>query len=520
MSLGRGWRRTVAGATVLGLMVGGGWGCGNGVERPDPDTCQDSKRGCPPAEQPAVPGDPIKDPETPPPDPLPEQPPPDPIPETPPLPPASGATLWMVKEGSAQDDLALDLAVDASGDFLSASAQGYDDLDARAPTDDTVQLVLTRRSGAGETLWTHTYDVRQASSPAELRADVRARVASDGAGGMLLAGNVLGVVDLGTGKFGDGAFVAKLSADGATLWAHRLPGELTVKDVAADASGRLHVAYTAPGSVDLGNGVKGPATGVAVFTPDGAAERAFAVGSAESDGAGTEPLALALGEDGSVAVAGRYMGSVRFGTQVSQAPSAGSPFVALYRANGALGWAKLRPGVKGAARDVGRGPGGDVVAGGDFQGSFSWAGLSLKGATTPSPFVVVTGADGVERWARDLGTDASVQGVALHDSGEVLVVGYTYSWLENGTTGPDGLGSAQLFTQRFDATGQALASRLFLGVAPEPRGELYGLEAVPSVALMPDGDAVLFGHTDRVTDFGVDKLKPARGDIFLFRVKY
>jgi hypothetical protein len=523
MSLGRGWRRTVASATVLGFMVGGGWGCGGGAEKPDPDTCQDSKLGCPPAEQPAVPGDippPANDAETPPPEPLPEQPPPDPIPETPPPPPASGATWWLAKEGSAQDDLALDLAVDASGDLLTASAQGYDDLDARAPTDDTVQLVLTRRSGAGETLWTHRYDVRQASTPAELRADIQARVASDGAGGMLLAGNVQGVVDLGAGRFGDGAFVARLAADGATLWAHRVPGELTVKDVAADASGRLHVAYTAPGAVDLGDGVKGPPVGVAVYSPDGAAEFAFAVGSAESDGASAEPLSLALGEDGTVAVAGRYTGSVRFGGNVSQASGSGSPFVALYRANGALGWAKLRPGVKGAARDVSRNAAGDVVAGGDFQGGFSWAGLSLKGAATPSPFVVVTAADGGERWARELGTDASVQGVALHASGEVLVVGYTYSWLEDGAAGPDGLGSAQLFTQRFDATGQALAARLFLGVAPEPRGELYGLEAVPSVALMPDGDAVLYGHTDRVTDFGVGKLKPARGDVFLFRVKY
>ncbi|WP_147443512.1 hypothetical protein [Corallococcus sicarius] len=110
--------------------------------------------------------------------------------------------------------------------------------------------------------------------------------------------------------------------------------------------------------------------------------------------------------------------------------------------------------------------------------------------------------------------------MAVHASGEVLTVGYTYSWLENGTTNQDGLGSAQLFTQRFDAAGQPLVARLFLGVAPEARGELYGVEAVPAVALMPDGDAVLYGHTDRVTDFGVDKLRPLRGDIFLLRVKY
>ncbi|MFB1485316.1 hypothetical protein [Corallococcus sp. RDP092CA] len=244
------------------------------------------------------------------------------------------------------------------------------------------------------------------------------------------------------------------------------------------------------------------------------------MGSAESEGAGAEPLSLAPGADGSVVVAGRYVGTVRFGPNATQASGSGSPFVALYQEGGALGWAKVRPGVKGSVRDVSRDAAGDVVVGGDFQGSLSWAGASLKGAASPSPFVAVTGADGTERWARDLGVDASVQGVAIHSTGEVLVVGYTYSWLENGATNADGLGSAQLFTQRFDPTGQPLASRLFLAPAPEARGELYGVEAVPAVALLPDGDAVLFGDTDRVTDFGVDKLQPARGDVFLVRVKY
>ncbi|WP_216617939.1 hypothetical protein, partial [Corallococcus carmarthensis] len=491
-------------------------------EKPDPDNCQDSKMGCPPAEQPSVPGDvppPGSGTQTPPGNENPQTPPP-PVKGPESVPPASGATLWLAKEGAAQDDLALDLAVDATGDFFTAAAHGYDDLEARTPTDDAVELVLTRRSGAGQTLWTHAYDVRVDPTPETLRADVHARVAADGAGGMLLAGNIQGTVDLGTGKLSNGAIVARLSADGATLWAYRVPGELTVKDVAADAQGRLYVAYTAPGPVDLGNEVKGASAGVAVFTADGTAERAFAVGNAESEGAGAEPLSLSPGADGSVAVAGRYVGTVRFGTNVTQGSGSGSPFVALYRDDGTLGWAKVRPGVKGAVRDVSRDAAGDVVAGGDFQGSFSWAGASLKGASSPSPFVVVTAADGTERWARDLGVDASVQGVAIHATGEVLVVGYTYSWLENGASGTDGLGSAQLFTQRFDPTGQPLASRLFLGATPEPRGELYGVEAVPAVTLLPDGDAVLFGYTDRVTDFGVEKLKPTRGDVFLVRVKY
>ena len=72
---------------------------------------------------------------------------------------------------------------------------------------------------------------------------------------------------------------------------------------------------------------------------------------------------------------------------------------------------------------------------------------------------------------------------------------------------------------RYDATGASVATRLFLSDPPEPRGELVGLEAMPSVAVLPGGDAVLFGHTDRDSDFGPGRRSAARGDVFLLRVK-
>jgi hypothetical protein len=104
-------------------------------------------------------------------------------------------------------------------------------------------------------------------------------------------------------------------------------------------------------------------------------------------------------------------------------------------------------------------------------------------------------------------------------TGEVVVGGFTYNRIEDGTAGSDGMGSSQPVELRYDASGASVATRLFLSDPPQPRGELVGLEAMPSVAILPGGDVLLFGHTDRDSDFGYGRRAAERGDVFLLRVK-
>jgi len=71
---------------------------------------------------------------------------------------------------------------------------------------------------------------------------------------------------------------------------------------------------------------------------------------------------------------------------------------------------------------------------------------------------------------------------------------------------------------RYWADGASLGLRLYLSDPPRARGELFGVEDIPFVGLMPNGDAILYGHTDRTSDFGTGRQTPARSDTFLLRM--
>jgi hypothetical protein len=426
----------------------------------------------------------------------------------------------MEREGTPQDDLALDAAVDAAGDVYTVAVHGLDDLHTRQPSDDTVRLVLTRRAATGEKRWSRTFEVRAPETPESLRANVRAWLATDPAGGVLLAGNAWGTIDFETRELGDSAFVARLDGDGRLVWATLASGDgLTVADVAVDARGRAQVAFNTAGPADFGGGVRASSPAVVTYTADGRAERALRVGRPESDADRVELTTLAVDGRGRLAVGGRYTGTVRFGGQTSASTRQGSPFLAVYDDTGALAWAKPLHPATGSVTQVGVDAQGAVVATGPFHGSLTWAGTPLQGhAWRDSPFLLAADASGRERWSRTLGDGVQSGALAVEPSGALVVAGFTYNRMEEGAAGPDGLGSSQLVALRYGADGRWLTTRMFLSAPPEGRGELYGLEALSSLLLLPGGDALLYGHTDRDTDFGFGRDRAARGDVFLLRL--
>ncbi|MBJ6763492.1 hypothetical protein JGU66_22215 [Myxococcaceae bacterium JPH2] len=429
--------------------------------------------------------------------------------------------MWLVHEGTPQDDLAQDLAVDASGDLLTASVEGVDGLQSHQPSDDTVRLVLTRRSPDGANRWVKTFEVRVPATPPTLRADIRVRLAADGAGNLLMAGNVHGTVDLGSGPLHDTAFLAKLDSTGTLQWVSTPQGAaVTFVDVAVDAGGQARVAFNTSGGVDFG-GARASRPGVVAYTPDGHATATVMVGQPDRGDAGVALTTVALDASGRAIVAGNSQGPVHFGAQSTVAQKEGSPFVAVYDASGTLAWVRVLQSARGTVDSVGVSAAGEVLAAGAFLGGISWGDAHLSGPPPRlSAFVLAVGADGTEHWAHSLGSDVQVGALAVRPTGEATVAGFTYSMLENGAASQDGLGAAQLFTLGYDATGQSLASRLYLAEPPIARGELFGLEAVPAMAVLADGDAVLFGHSDRDTDFGTGHQTPARSDVFLLRVKH
>jgi len=520
MRLGWRWARTVVGMTVLGG-VGLVMGCSTGGEVQEPpavEGCEDTRSGgCnePPPKPPSDDGHTVPPPE--------EQPQQGPPPEVspPPLPPPGpGATLWLAREGTPQDDLALDATVEVSGDILTAAVHGIDDLHTRAPSDDRVRLVLTRRAPEGETRWQRSFEVRAPETPAELRADVRAHIAADPMGGFFLAGNVEGLLDFETRELGGGAFVARLDANGNLLWASTPRGEgLTVVDLTVDAQGRALVAVNTSGPADFGGATLGTGAGVVTYSLEGTAERTVRIGRPEGAEDRVELTTVAVDGRGRMAVGGRYVGAVRFGGARVESTRDGSPFLALYE-EGALTWVKPLHHARGSVQAVGVDGQGAVVATGPFLGTVDWAGKKLQGHPyRSSPFLIAVRPGGEERWGRTLGDGLQVGSLAVEPGGGVVLGGFTYNRIEDGTAGADGLGSSQPVALRYDVTGASQATRLFLSDPPTPRGELVGLEAIPTVAVLPGGDALLFGHTDRESDLGTGRRSAARGDVFLLRLK-
>ncbi|WXH30398.1 hypothetical protein WA016_04368 [Myxococcus stipitatus] len=520
MHSGRRWFQTVAFATALGWA---GWvtGC-NGAEEQEPRDCPDARRkDCPSQETPPAEEDAgtPEDAGTTPPDaggPPPLEPPPPPPPAT------TGSTLWLGREGTAQDDLALGAAVDAQGDVLTAAQYELDDLQERQPTDNSVKLVLSRRTAMGEVRWTRSYTVRVAEAPASLRADVNARIAPGPEEGYFVAVDARGLVEFDPLDLGDGAFVVRLDRAGNVVWSASVPGrDATVADIAVDGQGRPQVAFNTSGSTDFGGGVKGSGAVVVTYSLDGKAEQAVSVGQAEGGDSRVTLTTLARAPDGDLVVGGSYVGPARFGEQTAGSEKEGSPFLAKYQPDGRLAWVKPLSQATGMVRDVGVDGQGMVVALGSFLGTVSWGGTKLQGHVyRASPFLVAADGAGKPRWGRNLGDGLQAGALGVEPAGELVVAGFTYSLIVDGASGPDGLGSAQPVALRYGADGASQGLRLYLSDPPRARGELYGVEEIRFVGVLPDGDTVLFGHSDRDSDFGTGRRAPARTDLFLLRMKH
>ncbi|NVJ24556.1 hypothetical protein HUW62_25345 [Myxococcus sp. AM011] len=517
MHQGRRWFRTVAIATALGW-AGLVTGCDDAEAETPSDCPNSSRRDCPEQETPSE-GD---DAGTPPPEETPDAGGPPPVEPPPPPPPATpGSTLWLAREGTAQDDLALGASMDANGDLLTAALYELDDLQERQPTDNTVRLTLARRASTGEVRWTRSYPVRVAELPASMRADVNARVAPAPEGGLFVAVDARGLVDFEPQQLGDGAFLVRLDPAGKVLWSATVPGgDTTVADLVLDGQGRPMVAFNTSGATDFGGGVVGSGAVVVTYSLDGKPERALSIGRAEGSDSRVLVTTLARGASDRLVVGGRYVGTARFGTQSTESSKDGSPFVAVYEATGTLVWARPLAQARGTVSDVGVDGQGTVVALGSFLGTVSWGASKLQGHVyRASPFLVSADASGKERWSRNLGDGLLAGALGVEPSGGLVVAGFTYSLIVDGASGPDGLGSAQPVALRYGADGTSLGLRLYLSDPPRPRGELYGVEDIRFVEVLPDGDALLFGHSDRESDFGTGRRAPARSDLFLLRMK-
>ncbi len=207
----------------------------------------------------------------------------------------AGSQLWFRHFGTSSGDWVEAMTPDGSG---GAVAVGWTSANLGGPSAGMQDAFVVRYDGDGNQFW-----IRQFGS---VSADSAAAVAYDGAGGVIIAGNTFG--SLGGPSAGSyDSFLARYDGAGSQLWIRQFgsSGWETTWALASDGAGGVMVAGSTSGNLG-GVALGGGDAFLAHFDGDGNQLWIRQFGTGQPD------AALALVEDGAggVVIAGRTQGNL------------------------------------------------------------------------------------------------------------------------------------------------------------------------------------------------------------------
>ncbi len=298
---------------------------------------------------------------------------------------SSGTVQWARRHGSAGNDNATDVGVDAAGNVaVSARIAGPVDFGGGAIGGSAGGGAIVRWSASGTAAWSRAFDTAQINS-----------LAFTPAGQVVATGSFTGTTTFGgaaltSAGYGD-IFLVALASTGSHVWSQRFGGTSTDYGhrIRVDALGSLYVTGYFPSTVDLGGGLLGrpntppdlripPSMFVAKYTASGGHLWSKTVGgNAIYDT--IVPGDLAVDAAGTVAITGSFSGNADVGAGYYASLGSQDMFVASFRADGTPRWSMA---TGSAALDQGAAVvldgEGDAICVGTFGGAINLGGGTVQ----------------------------------------------------------------------------------------------------------------------------------------------
>lgn len=232
-----------------------------------------------------------------------------------------------------------------------------------------------------------------------------------------------------------------------------------------------------------------------------------------------EAGSVAVDAAGNVLLAGRFTGTMDFGSGLAPLVAAGGPrgFVAGLSKAGTAVWARRLgdPDTNNIEARATFTSGGDIVVGGYFTGSLDLGGATptLTSAGIRDVFVAKLDASGGPIWARRFGDKESQQlfSISADAGGNVILVGEFQGVLDFGLGAPlSSAGTSDLFVAKLDASGAPVWARSF--------GDSQVLAARSTIDSA--GNVVLAGEFGGIIDAGNGPTLASAGatDAFVLKV--
>ncbi|MFH1278491.1 MAG: SBBP repeat-containing protein [Candidatus Eisenbacteria bacterium] len=296
-------------------------------------------------------------------------------------------------------------------------------------------------------------------------------VAIDSLGNSVVTGHFRGPVDFGGGPITsagfDDIFVAKFDPLGNHVWSHGYGGLGSYdrgNGVAVDLLGNVLVTGQFRNTVDFGGGPLTSAGGddifVAKFDPNGNHLWSKRFGNGQDQ----EGLSIGVDDSGNVLVAGYFFGTVDFGGLGFWSAGLDDIFVVKFDPDGNHIWSKSFGSAGSQSMDnIAIDGSGNLLTTGSFHVDVNFGGGVLNSAGDLDIFVAKFDASCNHIWSRSFGSEYEDEGkgVAVDDSGNVLLTGNFHDAVDFGGGPLTSGGGNDIFMAKYDPSGVHLWSQRF-----------------------------------------------------------